>query len=81
MQIENLYVAIGKVIPELYREFSANVHTEATPFGIILKVISEVRRELCNFAKTLQQIVLISASQRSKIIRNFNGDQQPRVAH
>lgn len=51
MQVENFYVPIGKVIPELDRKFACDMHIHTSPYFVWLRIISITVRSGCNLAK------------------------------
>src|SRR5438477_2822002 len=81
MNVENLHVAIGGIVPELDGELPEDMHTQAAARRVVLEKIRKVGREGGYLTKTSEQVLLLSSTQDSQEIEDFNGNEQTRVAH
>jgi len=81
MQIQDFNLAVGEVIPELHSELAEDMNIHASAGSVIFDEIGKSGWESRDVAKTLEQISLLARGKAAEEIKDFNGDEQPRVAH
>jgi hypothetical protein len=62
-------------------KFAENVNVNPSAAGIMFNEIGKVGRESGNFTETFDQGSLFDLPARLEHVKNFNGDEQTRVAH
>jgi hypothetical protein len=81
MQIENFYMAVGKIVPELYGKSAEHMNIHAPASGIVFDKIRKLGWKSRDVAEAFEQIALFARFECSEKIENINGNEQPRVAH
>ena len=81
MDIQNLHLPVGEVVPKLDREPSEDMHRYIPPHGIALRVVGIVVGRRPDFAEAPEQIALLGLAERPQKLQHLNVDQEPARAH
>ena len=81
MNVENLYVPVSKVVPELDGKLAKNVNFHTATGGITFNEIRKPGGKRGNLAKMFKEGSLLLLSKGAQKFENFNINEQPRVAH
>ena len=81
MDIQNLHLPVGEVVPELDRKPPEDMNRDITPSGIAFRIVGKAVGRRSDLAEAPEQITLLQWAECPQKFQHLNVDQQPARAH